>query len=170
MKKHLVILTAAALITAAAGAEAAQITEQQAIDIALKHAGLEAGQTQFKKLKFDKERNGRSEYKLHFYAGDNEFKYEIDAVNGIVTGFSQEIGREPVYGDEKGFIGEDKAVAAALAKVPGAQPSDVKKLRLDRGEKSRTAKYKGVIFHGLKEYKFDIDARSGEFLSWEIDY
>ena len=91
MKKFigiLAVLTAVFGITAVA-AHAAQITEAQAKEIALKHAGVTAQQAQFTKMKLDRD-FGRAEYELEFYVGNVEYDYEIDAATGNVRQFSRE--------------------------------------------------------------------------------
>lgn len=176
MKKFIAImaaLTAVFGITAMSAYAAPKVTEEQAKQAALKHAGLTPEQAQFKAIKYDSEEGGgRGEYKLRFYAGNEEFKYEIDAQTGGIMSCSQDMGlnAELYANGGQGFIGERKAIETALARVPGAKQSDVKKLELELDGKRGTAQYEGKIFYDRTDYKFEIDAESGEILSWEIEY
>lgn len=176
MKKFIAIIAALAAVfgmTAMAAYAAPKVTEEQAKQTALKHAGLTPEQAQFKTIKYDgKEGRGRGEYKLRFYAGNEEFKYKIDAQTGGIMSCSQDMGlNAKLYGnDSQGLIGERKAIETALARVPGAKQSDVKKLELDRDDKKGTAQYEGKIFYDKTDYKFEIDAQTGEILSWTIEY
>lgn len=175
MKKFIAImaaLTAVFGITAMSAYAAPKVTEEQAKQAALKHAGLTPEQAQFKAIKYDSEEGGgRGEYKLRFYAGNEEFKYEIDAQSGGIMSCSQDMGlNAELYGGTQQGIGAQKAIETALARVPGAKQSDVKKLKFDRDDKKGTAQYEGKIFYDKTDYKFEIDAQNGEILSWEIEY
>ena len=100
MKKFFAViaaLTAVFGITAMA-AYAAQITEAQAKDIALKHAGVSAQQAHFTKMKLDRD-FGRSEYELEFFVGNVEYDYEIDAADGTVRKFSRETHAAAPFGN-----------------------------------------------------------------------
>lgn len=175
MRKFIAIiaaLTAVFGMTAMAAYAAPKVTEEQARRTALKHAGLTPEQAQFKSVEYDAEEGRGGEYKLRFYAGNEEFKYEINAQTGGIMSCSQdmELNAELYGGDAQELIGERKAIETALARVPGAKQSDVKKLELDRDDKRGTAQYEGKIFYDKTDYKFEIDAQNGEILSWKVEY
>ena len=173
MKKVIAIiaaLTAAFGITAAYAAP--KVTEEQAKLTALRHAGLTPEQAQFKTIKYDGgEGDGRGGYKLLFYAGNEEFKYEIDAQSGGIMRCSQDLElNAELYGGSRETDGERQAIETALARIPGAKQSDVKELKLSRDGKKGAARYEGKVFFDKTDYKFEIDAESGEILCWEIEY
>lgn len=174
MRKFIAITAALVVlfgITAMAAYAEPRVTEEQAKQTALKHAGLTPEQAQFKTVKYDGEEGRGGEYKLRFYAGNEEFKYEIDAQTGGIMSCSQAMGlNAELYGGRQPDGGEQKIVETALAKVPGAKRSDVKKLKLDRDGKRGSAQYEVKIFCDNTDYNFEIDAQSGEILSWEIEY
>ena len=173
MKKFIAVIAALAAVfgITAMSAYAAQITEAQAKDIALKHAGVSAQQANFTKMKLDRE-FGRSEYELEFFVGNVEYDYEIDAADGTVRKFSRETHAfNPTQGNaqtgQPGLIGEQKAMEIALARVPGAKPEHVRKLKLDYDDRMQL--YEGEIFYNFREYEFEINAQTGEVVGWEID-
>ena len=175
MKKFIAVIAALAAVfgITAMSAYAAQITEAQAKDIALKHAGVSAQQANFTKMKLDRD-FGRSEYELEFFVGNVEYDYEIDAADGTVRKFSREThaaapfqnGGQPGQ-PAQGLIGEQKAMEIALARVPGAKPEHVRKLKLDYDDGMQL--YEGEIFYNFREYEFEINAVTGEVVGWEID-
>ena len=175
MKKFIAVIAALAAVfgITAMSAYAAQITEAQAKDIALKHAGVSAQQANFTKMKLDRD-FGRSEYELEFFVGNVEYDYEIDAADGTVRKFSREThaaapfqnGGQPGQ-PAQGLIGEQKAMEIALARVPGAKPEHVRKLKLDYDDGMQL--YEGEIFYNFREYEFEINALTGEVVGWEID-
>lgn len=175
MRKFIAIIAALAAafgMTAMAAYAAPKVTEEEARQTALKHAGLTPEQAQFKSVEYDSEEGRGGEYKLRFYAGNEEFKYEINAQTGGIMSCSQDMGlNAEFYGDgRQRAVGERKAIETALARVPGAKQSDIKQLKLDRDDKRGTAQYEGKIFYDKTDYKFEIDAQTGEILSWTIEY
>ncbi|MDO5116318.1 MAG: PepSY domain-containing protein [Synergistaceae bacterium] len=154
-------------IAALSAEAAALIGEARAKEIALKHAGVAQQQARFTKVRLERD-NGRMEYELEFYAGGTEYDYEINAETGDVIKFSREVKNHGApQGGQPGLIGEAKAKSIALARVPGAKESDIRKFKLDRDDGRQV--YEGEIFHNMREYEFEIDAKSGEVLKWEID-
>ena len=174
MKKFIGIMAVLTVIFGiTAAANAAQITEAQAKEIALKHAGVTEQQANFTKMKLDRD-FGRSEYELEFFVGNVEYDYEIDAADGTVRKFSREThavapfqnGGQPGQPGQ-GLIGEQKAIQIALSRVPGAKPEHVRELKLDYDDGMQL--YEGEIFYNFREYEFEINAVTGEVVGWEID-
>ena len=70
---------------------------------------------------------------------------------------------EQIPSQEQVTVSEEEAIKLVLEKVPGATEQNVKiKLEYDDGY----YKYDGDIIYEQKEYDFEIDAYSGEFLEW----
>ena len=93
-----VLMTSALLVpTMAANAAASQnqaqrsavssIGESKAKEIALQHAGIGASQVSWIIVQQDYE-HGRMEYEVEFYAGNQEYDYEIDASSGKILSFT----------------------------------------------------------------------------------
>lgn len=61
-------------------------------------------------------------------------------------------------------IGDAKAKQIALDRVSGAKESDIIKFQMEMDDGRQ--KYEGEIIYNQKEYEFEIDAVSGELLSW----
>jgi len=68
---------------AGAGIQGALITEDQAYNIALQHAGAAPDQVWRKKVRLDYE-HGRRVYEIDFKAGYFEYEYEVDAETGSI--------------------------------------------------------------------------------------
>lgn len=62
-------------------------------------------------------------------------------------------------------ISEEKAKEIALAKVPGATVQDIRQFKKDRDDGRYV--YEGEILYNKTEYDFEIDAESGEIISWD---
>ena len=69
--------------------------------------------------------------------------------------------------DEREPISEEEVKAIVLSKVPGAAESDITSFEkeLDAGY----GIYEGEISYKGIDYEFEIEAHSGNILTWEID-
>lgn len=147
------------------------IGAEKAKSIALAHAGQDAAQVSFVKVKQDWE-NGFLVYDVEFYAdnGAMEYDYEIDAYTGTILSYDHdaESGMPPVNGNTGSAIGEAEAKNIALGKIPGATDAHIDKFKTDYDD--GRMEYKGEIRYNGMEYKFEIDAFTGEVLSWEAEH
>ena len=67
-----------------------RITEKQALDAALKHAGKKKGSVNLKKnkLEFD---DGIYKYEVEFIENGYEYEFDIDADTGMILKFEKEL-------------------------------------------------------------------------------
>ena len=147
----------------------AAIGEAKAKDLALSHAGLTAGQVTFLQVKLDWE-DGRQVYEVEFYSGSKEYDYEIDTATGAIVSYDYDIENYtiPSSGSSAGLIGEARAKDLALSHA-GLSSSQVTfawtKLDWEDGRQV----YEVEFYSGSKEYDYDIDAVSGQILSYDYD-
>ncbi len=157
------------LFGAAASFADAPVTAEEARNIALTHAGVSADGARHIKVRSDYE-HGREVYEVEFYAGGNEYDYDISKADGDIVKFSKEQQRgrrhHSAPAARAGEISLEDAAAKALARVPGADRSD---LRIHRDRDDGRYTYEGDIYYGGYEYDFEIDAVTGEFIQWEKD-
>lgn len=149
----------------------AGITEQRALDIALKHAGVKKSELTSKRIKKDYE-NGIEVYDVEFYVGEKEYDYEISISDGKILKSDFEIDDDfngnknandnNSNGGKEISINEAKKIA--LGKVPGAKDIKIKR-DIDDGR----VVYEGEIYYNNVEYEFEIDAKTGKVISWEED-
>ena len=143
------------------------ITETQARQIALDHAGLTTSQVTFLKSSLTYE-NGRQVYDVEFYSSDyTEYDYEIDAATGDILSYDFDAeGYAPPTANTT-TITADQARQIALAKVPGATVNDIYEFELDRDD--GRLEYEGTIYYNGMEYEFTIDGYSGAIRSWDVE-
>ncbi len=166
-------LTAAlgiSLAGAAASFADAPVTPERAKEIALNHAGVSAENARHLKVRSDYD-DGREVYEVEFYAGGNEYDYDIAKADGDIVKFDKDKKHSRRHSAlapaaSAGGISLDDAAAKALARVPGANRSD---LRIHRDRDDGRPTYEGDIYYGGYEYDFEIDAATGEFIQWERD-
>lgn len=145
------------------------VTEEQAREIALDHAGLTSDQVTFIRTKLDWE-DGRQVYDVEFYTSDyTEYDYEIDAGTGEIRSYDYDAeGYNYQPSNTTGTaITADQARDIALAEVPGATASDIYEFETDRDD--GRLEYEGKIIYNNTEYEFTIDGYSGAIREWDAE-
>ena len=174
-----VLMAALALGLGGAGeAEAAPsgkyIGEARARAIAVGHAGLsESDVTVVKMKRYDK--RGGMLYDIVFLSADARYRYEIDASSGeVLTHYRNgRNGPRPRPTADRSeasgqYIGMERAkeIAFAHAKVSA---SSVRKLKVELDRDDGRMIYEIEFEVGRMDYEYEIDAETGDILSWEAD-
>ena len=175
-----VLMTSALLVpTMAANAAASQneaqrsavssIGESKAKEIALQHAGIGASQVSWIIVQQDYE-HGRMEYEVEFYAGNQEYDYEIDASSGKILSFDYDIDRyaADTVQQSNTDIGTEKAKSIALSHA-GVKAADTLFLSAEQDYDDGMRVYDVEFFAGNKEYDYKVDAANGKVLSFDYD-
>lgn len=107
----------------AGGYEAAitpEISREEALQIALKDAGITESQAEFTKAELDFD-DGVLIYDVGFYKGDIKYDYDIDAKNGTIWAAGWKILKQYRLSEENGARGQEitgaKAEAGAKAEI-----------------------------------------------------
>lgn len=74
----------------AANAGSEQITEEQAKQLALQHAGVAEKDVSRLQVKFDYD-DGRGEYEVEWHVGRTEYSCDVDAVTGVILSYDKEL-------------------------------------------------------------------------------
>lgn len=164
------------------------IGKEKAAEIALEDADLV--ETDVTRLHVSKDRDdGRSIYEVAFTNENAEYEYEILASTGDILSVdydethpqdsqdpdiqqnpTDQQGQTNLQNPHDSHIKADvqltieEASALALERVPGASEKDLK-IELDYDD--AYYKYEGDIIYDQKEYDFEIDANTGDFLEWK---
>lgn len=140
------------------------IGEDAALQAALNAAGV--SESDISRLQVSQDRDdGRLTYDVRFDVGQTEYDYEILASDGQILGSDVEqnkSGRQNTN-NSGAAVSMEEATATALAKVPGATENDIR-IELERDDGRLI--YEGNIIYQQMEYEFEIDANTGEVLSW----
>ena len=142
-----------------------EITEDQAKQIAFDHAQVKEEDLTNLKVKKDFD-DGVSIYEVDFQAANKQYEYDIKSADGQILTTDFEIDDDYVDPNTQTAVSEADAKATALARVEGASDSDIRiQLQRDDGQ----LVYEGTIIYNNTEYDFEINAETGDFLSWEQD-
>lgn len=144
------------------------ITEEKAKGIALADAGVSESDIIGYRIKKETE-NGKLVYDVEFYAGNQEYDYEIDALDGTILSKDMDI-EDDFRGSSSGtdsaaknVIGQEKALEIVLKRVPGATADNVQ-IKLDKEDGHQI--YEGEIRYNGMEYEFELNAETGDVLEW----
>ena len=166
-----VILTSGGTASSGTGTqgETTDIGVERAKSIALNHAGLSASDVTFVRsvLEYD---NGRAEYEVEFWKDNVEYDYEIDASTGNILSADRDIEGYtiPQQSQSSNDIGVEQAKTIALnhAGVSASNASFVfAQLDYENGRRV----YEVEFYSGSTEYDYEIDAASGDVLSYDYD-
>lgn len=146
------------------------IAQTDAENIALTDAGLTADALSgsYTRLEYD---DGRAIYDVEFWTADKEYDYEIDAVTGEILSMDYDADNLSAQSTAASgtVIGEDAARLAALTHAGLAERSDIQFLqcKLDRDDGRQV--YDVEFYVDSAEYDYEIDALTGEVLSYDYD-
>lgn len=177
MRKIFLPLVLAVTVFAGCGAQANEISDEKAKEIALNHAGLTLEQVSHMRAEREHD-DKRVVYDVEFYSNDKkEYDYEIDAETGEIISHDTDAETiSPASGDNslnqdapspQNKISEADAKKAALSKVPGATDADIRKFKKDIDDGRE--EYEGEIIYENTEYEFEIDAQTGGIIKWESE-
>ncbi len=165
---------AAEAVEPPAFAAATDIGEDAAKQAALTHAGLAESDATFVRIHRDMD-DGRAEYEVEFYSGNKEYDYEIDAMTGDILSFDYDAehhaspaATNPPAPTAATDIGEDAAKQIALTHA-GLAESDATFVRVHRDMDDGRLEYEVEFYSGNKEYDYEIDAMTGDILSFDYD-
>ena len=161
------------------------VDEDTAVSIAMEHAGVT--ECSIHRVELDTE-DGRQVYEVEFFAGNTEYDYTIDRETGEILSCDQDIedwglgngqqngsgngngrknGQDNSAASSSGLITLEEAVQLVLDRVPGASASDVQ-IEFERDDGKDI--YEGEVTCNRTEHEFQIDASTGNFIEWSVDY
>lgn len=146
-----------------AAKQTAELTEEQAKEIALADADLTEEELTGIRVKLDWD-DGRLIYEVDMYVDAEEYSYELDAASGAILESDYEVDREyDNVPSDPDALTKEEASAIVLEKVEGATEKDLRiKYELDDGREI----YEGDIVYEQREYEFELNAKTGELLEW----
>ena len=196
MKRKMLIMTlvagfmttASLSVFATSNVQSKYITKSKAKAIALQHAGLKESEVKFVNgyISYD---DGKAEYEIEFWKDNKEYDYEIDAITGDILSYDydiesysipskkEQINSNPYIPQEKkdlinsklnNYITKSKAKTIALEHA-GLKESEVKFVNGYINYDDGRAEYKIEFWKDNKEYDYEIDAITGEILSYDYD-
>ena len=151
--------------TASSGA----IDEAQARSIALEHAGVAESDAKFYRVERDND-DGRAVYEVEFYSGNTEYDYEISAETGEILSYDSDIegwAAQSASSTSGSAVTLEQARELVLERIPGVSADSV---QIEQERDDGRDIYEGEVYYDRTEYEFEIDASTGSFIKWSVDY
>lgn len=159
------IMIAAVLLLSSAVIFAA-ISAEQAREIALNDAGVNASDVTRIKVKNDFD-DGVRIYDVEFYVGFDEYDYEIGYEDGVI--YSKDLDIERTFPSAGGAVDRNGAINLALSDA-GFLAADVTRTKVETDRDDGFTIYEVSFRNGDYEYDYDINAATGEIRSGEFEY
>ena len=154
-----------------------EISLDKAKEIALSHAGLSADQVTFVQANMDFD-DGIQKYDIEFYCNGQEYDYEINSSNGQIIQFDYDMEYNYIPNNNTtnnqsnvnatANISVEKAKEIALSHA-GLASNQVTFQRTELDFDNGIQKYEIEFYYNYREYSYEIDANTGNILSYEQD-
>lgn len=141
------------------------ITADEAKTIALSHAGIDSSDVMFIQAQEDRD-DGQSVYDVEFYAGNQEYDYEILKSTGDILSYDYNIEGYSQTQESGKSVSIEETKKNMLAKVSGASEQNI---RIWEEKDDGCVTYKGQIIYSDTEYDFEVDASTGQILEWSSE-
>ena len=153
------------------------ISVERAKEIALSHAGLSADQVTFVKVNMDFD-DGIQKYDIKFYCNGQEYDYEINSSNGQIIQFDYDMEYNYIPNNNTtnyqsnvnttANISVERAKEIALSHA-GLSADQVTFVKVNMDFDDGIQKYEIEFYYNYREYSYEIDANTGNILSYEQD-
>lgn len=151
------------------------ISLDKAKEIALSHAGLSADQVTFVQANMDFD-DGIQKYDIKFYCNGQEYDYEINSSNGQIVQFDYDMEYNYIPNNNTtnyqsnvnttANISVERAKEIALSHA-GLASNQVTFQRIELDFDNGIQKYEIEFYYNYREYSYEIDANTGNILSYE---
>lgn len=150
---------AASSSSAAAGGT---VTEDQAKAAALSAAGIQESDLIGFTVRPERD-DGRQTYQVDLYTSSADYEIDVDMTTGQVLGQEQERYDMSWTTPDGASVTKEAAIQSVLERVSGATEANLR-MQVERDD-GRTL-YEGSVIYNGKDYDFEIDVQTGEFISW----
>lgn len=149
-----------------------KITIEEAKEIALKNSNLTSEEVSFIRANSEMD-DGVEKYNIEFYHENKEYDYEINAADGQIIEYDYDVENHTLFGEQGtneslGEITVEEAKEIAL-KHANLKSDEVTFGRVEIDSDNGVKKYEVEFYHNNKEYDYEIDANTGNILSYEQD-
>ena len=154
-----------------------EISLDKAKEIALSHAGLSSDQVTFVQANKDFD-DGIPKYDIEFYCNGKEYDYEINAANGEIIQYDYDMEYNYIPNNNttnnQGNVNTTANISAERAKEialshAGLASNQVTFKRIELDFDYGIKKYDIGFYYNYREYSYEIDANTGNIISYELD-
>lgn len=163
MRKRTVRGAAGALALAAllAGCSAESITQAQATEIALEHAGVTQEEASSLSVQQDTTEEGRKVYEIDFSTQDTEYHYDVARNNGEIINYHYDTASAASSGEAQGDDGQESGTTAQEATSAPSQSSQSGAAITEDEATSIALEHAGVTAEEATVYRVKADYEDG---------
>lgn len=152
-------------------ADSQYIGRDAAQQAALAHAGFDADSVRIAHVHLEYD-DGCWQYDVEFHKDNTEYDYDIDAITGAVLSCHHEAHDSHHHSDHHDAAGSANLITAETAKqyalnYAGIAEADAQGLKTELDYDDERAEYEVEWYVGRTEYACDVDAVTGEIISFE---
>lgn len=147
------------------------IVEEAARDAALKHAGVSLDDVSFIRINRELD-DGIDKYEVDFYVGNTEYDYDINAITGEIISYDSEIEldfNKPAESKAEGTPVSEIQARRIAFENSGVKEQDVSFINVKKDFDDGISKYEVEFYVNNTEYDYEINADTGEIISFDQD-
>ena len=154
--------SSSASASSSSAAAGGAVTEDQAKAAALSAAGIQESDLIGFTVRPERD-DGRQTYQVDLYTASADYEIDVDMTTGQVLGQEQERYDMSWTTPDGASVTKEAAIQSVLERVSGATEANLR-MQVERDD-GRTL-YEGSVIYNGKDYDFEIDVQTGEFISW----
>ena len=154
--------SSSASASSSSAAAGGAVTEDQAKAAALSAAGIQESDLIGFTVRPERD-DGRQTYQVDLYTSSADYEIDVDMTTGQVLGQEQERYDMSWTTPDGASVTKEAAIQSVLERVSGATEANLR-MQVERDD-GRTL-YEGSVIYNGKDYDFEIDVQTGEFISW----
>ena len=154
--------SSSASASSSSAAAGGTVTEDQAKAAALSAAGIQESDLIGFTVRPERD-DGRQTYQVDLYTSSADYEIDVDMTTGQVLGQEQERYDMSWTTPDGASVTKEAAIQSVLERVSGATEANLR-MQVERDD-GRTL-YEGSVIYNGKDYDFEIDVQTGEFISW----
>ena len=154
--------SSSASASSSSAAAGGTVTEDQAKAAALSAAGIQESDLIGFTVRPERD-DGRQTYQVDLYTASADYEIDVDMTTGQVLGQEQERYDMSWTTPDGASVTKEAAIQSVLERVSGATEANLR-MQVERDD-GRTL-YEGSVIYNGKDYDFEIDVQTGEFISW----
>ena len=144
-----------------------ELTSDEALEIALKDAGVRKEEVTITKTSIDMD-HGVKKHEFEFYSGNVEYEYDINALTGeIVSKSTKRYMGNTATASNTGPLTQEQALQVALQHA-NVTEKDIALLKTELDYEHGKEVFEFEFYVGNVEYNYTIDTSTGEIIEYEI--
>ncbi len=167
LKSLLMFCLLFSIVACSANNTSPKLSEQQAKEIAFKHANLTEDQVEIIQST-NSQVEDHVEYNLEFTAGGNHYTYRIHGDSGDILDYTDNLSDDATNSDNTSYKTKDEALAIAIAHA-NLKQTDVTISEVTESTDEDGDAYDIEFEFGASHYEYKVHKQTGEILEYSVE-